>query len=117
MTREHLDVRLRWRAMASVLVVCCALAGVASAQRPGPPLHWGPATHVGQRGISALSCPSTALCVAGSADGLLVSTDPRRWRERVETRVHTAGIGPSGPAGDKRLVSVRINVRRRHTQR
>lgn len=66
------------RTIACALVIFCVFAGVAGAgsSRLTPPLHWGAAIHVGHSGISALSCPSTTLCVAGSPDGLLVSTDP-----------------------------------------
>lgn len=39
-------------------------------------LHWSKPIHIGHNGIDAISCPTTKLCVAGSSDGLLVSTDP-----------------------------------------
>lgn len=57
----------------AALVVVGASASGASAKGP---LHWSKAIHVGHQGIDAIGCPSTKLCVAGSSDGLLVSTEP-----------------------------------------
>lgn len=74
---------LRWSLAACGLLVAVGLWASAAGAARRPPLHWSAAMSVGHQGIDALSCPSTHLCVAGSAEGLLVSTDPmggaRAW--------------------------------------
>jgi len=71
--------------MSSLGVACAVVAAGLVAGAPAASassglqkagLHWSKPTHVGHNGIDALACPSTSLCVAGSSDGLLVSSDP-----------------------------------------
>lgn len=65
-------------------------------------MRWGSPTSFGDPigGLGSIACPSVTLCVAGSDDGVLVSTDP------------TGGAGawhlveePPGPPRPKRVIS------------
>lgn len=68
---------MKFRSVGTRAVVCAVAVGcVPASAAANAPLHWSHIAHVGHNGISALACPSTTLCVAGSTDGLLVSSDP-----------------------------------------
>ena len=64
----------RCLALGVIVVLSSGAASQASLRKRG--LHWSKAIQVGRNGLDALSCPSASLCVAGSGDGLLVSTSP-----------------------------------------
>lgn len=71
---------MRWAAFRWVLCAWGVAFGWAcvdvSTAAAAAPLHWSAPTRVGFGGLSGLACPSMNLCVAGSTDGLIVSTDP-----------------------------------------
>ena len=64
------------RTLVTAALVAAALVMTVASSASARALHWSGPIHVGHNGIDAVACPSTSLCVAGSADGLLVSTDP-----------------------------------------
>jgi hypothetical protein len=63
--------------LALLAVLCLTVPGGASAHG----LSWSRASFIDNGNpLLGISCPSSSLCVAGSADGLLVSTDPTGGR-------------------------------------
>ncbi|MGH2871092.1 MAG: hypothetical protein ACRDL5_01360 [Solirubrobacteraceae bacterium] len=69
---------LRPRGLAGIAALACIWSAVSAGSALAGGLHWSaPVRLANTYGVTAISCPSARLCVAGTADeGLLVSTEP-----------------------------------------